>query len=187
VGTAPTLSAGSASANDIVSEVVRAARRSPWSNAKEEVSCWIPLKQQNKYPMTKEDAINKLQSLQRNDGGSNVHAEAGTVPCDSLMRSVIEIAREFRKIHELYPTVTPGCSKPSTGSRQKLARRLPVRSIPLCYPPDPLTEADLEIVVQKLSASLLRAVSLARLVICRSSAALTETCNRSISSRNTAL
>ena len=64
--------------------------------------------------MTKQDAIKRLQSLQRNDGGSNVHAEADTVLCDFLDAvGYGDIAREFRKIHEMYPTVTPGYSKPS--------------------------------------------------------------------------
>ena len=54
--------------------------------------------------MTKQDAINKLQHLQRNDEGSNVHAEADTVLCDFLVAvGYGEIAREFRKIHEMYP------------------------------------------------------------------------------------
>ena len=54
--------------------------------------------------MTKQDAINKLQHLQRNDEGSNVHAEADTVLCDFLDAvGYGEIAREFRKIHEMYP------------------------------------------------------------------------------------
>jgi hypothetical protein len=64
--------------------------------------------------MTKQDAINKLQYLQRNDEGSNVHAEADTVLCDFLDAvGYGEIAREFRKIHEMYPTVAPRYSKPS--------------------------------------------------------------------------
>ena len=66
------------------------------------------------YTMTKQDAINKLQYLQRNDEGSNVHAEADTVLCDFLDAvGYGEIAREFRKIHEMYPTVAPRYSKPS--------------------------------------------------------------------------
>jgi len=53
---------------------------------------------------TKQDAINKLQHLQRNDEGSSVHAEADTVLCDFLVAVCHgEIAREFRKIHGMYP------------------------------------------------------------------------------------
>lgn len=64
--------------------------------------------------MTKQDAINRLQSLQRNDDCSNVHSEADMVLCDFLDAiGYGEIAREFRKIHEIYPTVTPRYSKPS--------------------------------------------------------------------------
>ena len=64
--------------------------------------------------MTKQDAINKLQYLQRNDEGSNVRAEADTVLCDFLDAvGYGEIASEFRKIHEMYPTVTPRCLKPT--------------------------------------------------------------------------
>ena len=65
--------------------------------------------------MTKKDAINKLQSLQRNDDCSNVHAEADTILCDFL--DAIghgEIASELRKIREIYPTVIPRYSKPSS-------------------------------------------------------------------------
>jgi hypothetical protein len=52
--------------------------------------------------------------LQRNDDCSNVHAEADTVLCDFLVAvGYGEIAREFRKIHEMYPTVIPRYSKPS--------------------------------------------------------------------------
>lgn len=64
--------------------------------------------------MTKQDAINKLKSLQRNDDCSNVHAEADTVLCDFLDAGGYgEIAHEFRKLHEMYPTVAPRYSKPS--------------------------------------------------------------------------
>jgi len=66
-----------------------------------------------KSMMTKQDAIDKLRSLQRY-GGSNVHANADTVLCDFLDAvGYEEITREFRKIHEIYPTVTPRYSKPS--------------------------------------------------------------------------
>jgi hypothetical protein len=64
--------------------------------------------------MTKQDAINRLQSLQRNDDCSNVHSEADAVLCDFLDAiGYGEIAREFRKIHKIYPTVIPRYSKPS--------------------------------------------------------------------------
>jgi hypothetical protein len=85
------------------------------SNRKEgRLNCQCPPKPQIEYTMTKQDAINRLQSLQRNDEGSNVHAEADTVLCDFLDAvGYGEIAREFRKIHEMYPTVAPRYSKPS--------------------------------------------------------------------------
>lgn len=71
-------------------------------------------KPQIEYTMTKQDAINRLQSLQRNDNCSNVHAEADRVLCDFLDAvGYAEISREFRKIHEMYPTVAPRYSKPS--------------------------------------------------------------------------
>lgn len=65
--------------------------------------------------MTKQDAIERLRSLQRHGGeGSNVHANADTVLCDFLDAvGYEEITREFRKVHEMYPTVTPRYSKPS--------------------------------------------------------------------------
>ena len=64
--------------------------------------------------MTSKDAINKLQSLQRDDGGANVHAEADAVLCGFLdANGYGEIAREFCKIREMYPTVNPRCSRPS--------------------------------------------------------------------------
>ena len=64
--------------------------------------------------MIKQDAIKKLQSLQRHGESSNVHASADTVLCDFLdALGYGEIAREFRKIHEMYPVVTPRYSKPS--------------------------------------------------------------------------
>ena len=72
----------------------------------------VPLKIE--HAMTKEDAIDGLRSLQRNDEGSNVHANAETVLCDFLDAvGYGEVAREFRKIHEMYPVVTPRYSKPS--------------------------------------------------------------------------
>jgi predicted HNH restriction endonuclease len=64
--------------------------------------------------MTKQDAITKLQSLQKHSECSNVHASADTVLCDFLDAvGYGEIAREFRKVHEIYPIVTPRYSKPS--------------------------------------------------------------------------
>ena len=72
----------------------------------------VPLKIE--HAMTKEDAIDELRSLQQNGEGSNVHADAETVLCDFLDAvGYGEVAREFRKIHEMYPVVTPRYSKPS--------------------------------------------------------------------------
>lgn len=74
----------------------------------------IPPKPQIEHTMIKQDAIKKLQSLQRDGEGSNVHANADTVLCDILDAvGYGEIVREFRKIHEIYPVVTPRYSKPS--------------------------------------------------------------------------
>ena len=43
-----------------------------------------------------------------------MHAEADAVLCGFLdANGYGEIAREFCKIHEMHPTVTPRCSKPS--------------------------------------------------------------------------
>ena len=72
-------------------------------------------KPQIEHTVIKQDAINRLKSLQRsNDGGCNVHGSAETVICDFLDAvGYEEITREFRKIHEIYPTVTPRYSKPS--------------------------------------------------------------------------
>ncbi len=64
----------------------------------------------------KQDAIEKLHSLQKHGGedGSNVHVNADIVLCDFLEAiGDGEVAREFRKIHKIYPTVTPRYSKPS--------------------------------------------------------------------------
>src|SRR6266550_531891 len=62
----------------------------------------------------KQEAIRKLQSLQRHSEGSNVHSDADKVLCDFLDAvGYGEIASEFRKVHELYPTVTPRYSRPS--------------------------------------------------------------------------
>jgi hypothetical protein len=64
--------------------------------------------------MAEQDAINELKSLQRNGEGSNVHANAETVLCDLLDAvGYGEVAREFRKIHEMYPVVTPRYSRRS--------------------------------------------------------------------------
>jgi hypothetical protein len=68
------------------------------------------------HSMTKQDAIKKLQSLQRHggEGGSNVHANADTILCDFLDAvDYGDIVREFQKVHEIYPTVSPRYSKPS--------------------------------------------------------------------------
>jgi len=76
----------------------------------------IASKPKIEHSMTKQDAIEKLQALQKHgcEGGSNVHANADTVLCDFLDAvGYGEIAREFRKVHEIYPTVTPRYSKPS--------------------------------------------------------------------------
>jgi hypothetical protein len=71
---------------------------------------------QVEHSMTTQDAIEKLQSLQRYGGedGSNVHANADTILCDFLDAiGYGEIAREFRKVYEIYPTVTPRYRRPS--------------------------------------------------------------------------
>jgi hypothetical protein len=74
----------------------------------------VPPKQEIDHATTEQDAINKLKSLQRNGGGSNVHANAETVLCHFLDAvGYGEVAREFRKIDEMYPVVTPIYSKPS--------------------------------------------------------------------------
>jgi hypothetical protein len=79
-----------------------------------QVELLVPPKPQIELTMAKQDAIEKLQSLQRNAEGSNVHANADTVLSDFLDAAGYgEIAREFRKIHEIYPVVTPRYSKPS--------------------------------------------------------------------------
>jgi hypothetical protein len=78
------------------------------------VELLVPSKPQIEQSMIKQDAIKKLQSLQRHDQGSNVHASADAVLCDFLNAvGYGEIAREFRKVHEMFPTVTPRYSKPS--------------------------------------------------------------------------
>ena len=79
-----------------------------------QVELLVPPKSQIEHSTIKQDAIRKLQSLQRHGEGSNVHANADTVLCDFLDAvGYGEIASEFRKVHELYPTVTPRYSRPS--------------------------------------------------------------------------
>jgi len=76
----------------------------------------VTSKPQIEHSMAKQDTIMKLQSLQRHggEGGSNVHGNADTILCDFLDAvGYGEIAREFRKVQELYPTATPRYSKPS--------------------------------------------------------------------------
>lgn len=68
------------------------------------------------HSMTKQEAIKRLQSLQMHggEGGSDVHANADIVLCDFL--DAIghgAVAYEFRKIHEMNPTVTPRYARPS--------------------------------------------------------------------------
>ena len=78
------------------------------------VELLVPSKPQIEQSMNKQDAIKKLQSLQRGGEVSDVHASADTVLCDFLDAvGYGEIAREFRKVHEVFPTVTPRYSKPS--------------------------------------------------------------------------
>ncbi len=58
--------------------------------------------------MTEQDAIRKLKYLQNHGEGANVHVNADTILCDFLDAvGHVEIAREFRKVHEIYPTATP--------------------------------------------------------------------------------
>ena len=71
-------------------------------------------KPQVEHSAIKQDAINKLKSLQRSENGCNVHGSAEMVICD-LLDSVgyEDVAREFRKVHEMYPVVVPRYSRPS--------------------------------------------------------------------------
>jgi hypothetical protein len=70
----------------------------------------VTLKPENEH--AKQDAINELKSLQRSGECSNVHANAEAVLCDLLdVVGYGEVAREFRKIHEMYPVVTPRYSR----------------------------------------------------------------------------
>ncbi|MET4799761.1 hypothetical protein [Bradyrhizobium sp. LB11.1] len=74
----------------------------------------VPPKPHVEHSVIKQDAINKLKSLQRSDDGCNVHGSAQTVICDFLDSVGYEdIAREFRKVHEMYPVVVPRYSRPS--------------------------------------------------------------------------
>ncbi len=76
----------------------------------------VASKPQIEHSVTKQDVIKKLQYLQKHggEGGSNVHANADAVLCDFLDAvGYGEIAREFRKVHEMHPTATPRYSKPS--------------------------------------------------------------------------
>lgn len=64
--------------------------------------------------MTEQDAIRKLKYLQIHDEGADVHVSADAILCDFLEAvGHVEIAREFRKVHEIYPTATPRYSRPS--------------------------------------------------------------------------
>ena len=66
------------------------------------------------HSVIKQEAINKLRSLQRSGDGCNVHGSAETVICDFLDAvGYEEIAREFRKVHEMYPVVVPRYTRPS--------------------------------------------------------------------------
>lgn len=66
------------------------------------------------HTVIKQQAINKLKSLQRSNDGCNVHGSAETVICDFLdAAGYEEIAREFRKVHEMYPVAVPRYSRPS--------------------------------------------------------------------------
>lgn len=71
-------------------------------------------KPQIEQSMIRQDAITKLQSLQRRGEASDVHASADTILCDFLDAvGYGEVAGEFRKVHEMFPTVTPRYSRPS--------------------------------------------------------------------------
>ncbi|MBM7486037.1 MULTISPECIES: hypothetical protein [Bradyrhizobium] len=71
-------------------------------------------KPQFEHTVIKHDTIAKLKSLQRSNDGCNVHGSAETVICDFLDAvGYEEIAREFRKVREMYPVVVPRYSRPS--------------------------------------------------------------------------
>jgi hypothetical protein len=64
--------------------------------------------------MTAQDAIRKLKYLENHDEGANVHLNADAILCEFLDAiGHVEVAREFRKLHEIYPTATPRYSKPA--------------------------------------------------------------------------
>jgi hypothetical protein len=72
----------------------------------------LPQEAEIECAMTDKDAINRLQCLQANYGGANLHAEANVVLCDFLDAiGYGKVAHEFRKIYEMYPTVTPKYSR----------------------------------------------------------------------------
>jgi hypothetical protein len=74
----------------------------------------VPPKPPIEHSAIKQDAISKLQSLQRSNDGCNVHGTAERVICDFLDAvGYEEIAREFRKVHEIYPVAVPRYSRPS--------------------------------------------------------------------------
>ena len=74
----------------------------------------VPPKPLVEHSVIKQEAIDKLKSLQRSDNGCNIHGSAETLICDFLDSvGYEEIAREFRKIHEMYPVVVPRYSRPS--------------------------------------------------------------------------
>ena len=74
----------------------------------------VTSKPQIEQPMTKQDAIRKLQFLQGHCEDFNVHASADTVLCDFLDAAGYgEIACEFRRVHEMFPIATPKYSRPS--------------------------------------------------------------------------
>jgi hypothetical protein len=83
----------------------------------------VPPKPEIEHVTLKQDAINELKSLQQNGEGSNVHANAEMVLCGFLDAvGYGEVAREFRKIHEMYPVVTPRYSRSSWRSLAKDTR-----------------------------------------------------------------
>jgi len=64
--------------------------------------------------MTRQEAIKKLQDLQKHSDGSNERAKADTILCDFLdAMGYGDVAFGFRKIQEVYPVVTPKYAKPS--------------------------------------------------------------------------
>ena len=64
--------------------------------------------------MTRQEAIKKLQDLQKHSDGSNERAKADTILCDFLYAiGYGDVAFEFRKVQEVYPVVTPIYAKPA--------------------------------------------------------------------------